>query len=744
MPLPLFSADDDRTAPHRRILAGVVVPVLAFAASALLVVGAVFVTAPAVLSVAFVVLAAIAGTVGGLGLVTPRLDALSTSRRETMEDATRLRERVESLADEVWGLREDLERHRSVIDSVGDVVIRRDGAGRIVFVNDVFARTFGIDAEAAIGGPLELLPQAEEKHETLQDGERRVKLATVAGPRWFTWIDAPVRSPDGQLLLQSVIRDVTESIEAERALIVARDQAEAANRAKSRFVAMVSHEIRTPLNGILGMAGLLMDTRLTAEQTTYARAVRTSGDALLSLIDDVLDFSKIEAGRLDLAPAETDIRGLVEELAELVAPRAQAKGIEIATHIAPNVPARAMLDAARLRQVLLNLAGNAIKFTEIGGVAIEVAAAKTSSDDSAQIRLSVRDTGIGMSPEQTARVFKEFEQADHGPSRRFGGTGLGLAISRRLVGLMGGRISVESALGHGSTFSFALTVPVVEAARPGRDLSGIRVAILADGPVEGALMAKSLEDLGAAVLNGGAPAAFTDASGIDVVLIDAACRDGVEAALAGLQREGIAAPTVVLLAPTERPDLPKYRAAGAGAYLVKPIRAGSLAKIVGGLARGEVDVGMMAEETALSAPAAQRSLDVLLAEDNEINQLLTRAGLERLGHSVTAVDNGEAAVTAVEAAIAGTGRPVDLVLMDLHMPGIDGFEAIRRIRALEEKAGTERRPILALTADTMAETEEACRAAGADRRLIKPLDSDRLAEAIAAEIDRDRAFGRTG
>ena len=744
MPLPLFPAGDDTTAPRRRSLAEIVVPGLAFLAAALLALAAVFVATPAMPSAAFVVLAAIAGTVGGLGLVVPRVNALSASRRETLQDATRLRERVESLADEVWGLREDLERHRSVIDSVGDVVIRRDGAGRIVFVNDVFARTFGIDAEAAIGGPLELLPQAEEKHETLQDGERRVKLGTVAGSRWFTWIDAPVRSPDGQLLLQSVIRDVTESIEAERALIVARDQAEAANRAKSRFVAMVSHEIRTPLNGILGMAGLLMDTKLTAEQTTYARAVRTSGDALLSLIDDVLDFSKIEAGRLDLAPAETDIRGLVEELAELVAPRAQAKGIEIATHIALDVPARATLDAARLRQVLLNLAGNAIKFTEIGGVAIEVSAGKAAGADSAQIRISVRDTGIGMTPEQTARVFKEFEQADHGPSRRFGGTGLGLAISRRLVGLMGGRISVESALGHGSTFSFALTVPVAEAARPGRDLSGIHVAILADGPVEAPMMAKSLEDLGASVLKGSDPAAFGDAPRIDVVLIDAACRDGIEAALAGLERIGVDAPTVVLLAPAERPDLPKYRAAGASAYLVKPIRAGSLAKIVGGLARGEADVGMMAEEREPSAPAAHRSLNVLLAEDNEINQLLTRAGLERLGHSVATVDNGEAAVAAVEGAIAGTATSVDLVLMDLHMPGIDGFEAIRRIRALEAASDTPRRPILALTADTMAETEEACRAAGADRRLIKPLDSDCLAEAIAAAIDRDRALGRTG
>ena len=273
------------------------------------------------------------------------------------------------------------------------------------------------------------------------------KIAAAAGARWIAWREVTVRDEGGSEI-QSVGRDMTDRVLAGRALAEARDQAEAANRAKSRFLAMVSHEIRTPLNGILGMADLLGDTPVTQEQASYLKAVKTSGETLLSLIAEILDFSKIEAGRLDLAARPFALAAFVEEAVELLGPRAQAKGLEICCYVDERLPARVIGDAARLRQVLFNLAGNAIKFTERGGVSIIV----EPGEQAEAIAISVRDTGIGISPDDQARIFLEFEQADGSSTRKFGGTGLGLAISKRIVESMGGSIAVDSAPGEGAEF----------------------------------------------------------------------------------------------------------------------------------------------------------------------------------------------------------------------------------------------------------------------------------------------------
>jgi signal transduction histidine kinase len=356
----------------------------------------------------------------------------------------------EALADRNWELQEAEQRARSLFESQGDLIVLRDAAGAITFVNDAYCELARQPPSALVGScfTFTVLEQGETALEP--DGTRihDQKIAGPLEPRWIAWREGLVRSDAGRAAeMQCVGRDVTDRTETERALAEARDQADAASRAKSRFLAIASHEIRTPLNGIIGMSGLLLDTPLTPEQMTYARAVKSSGDALLSLIEELLDYSKIEAGKIDLEHRPFALAALIEDIAELLAPRAQARKLEIAAYVDERLPAEVVGDAARLRQVLLNLAGNAIKFTSAGGVALIVEPGIAANE----ISFLVRDTGIGIAPEAQARIFREFEQADERIARSYGGTGLGLSISERIVKRMGGRIALESEPGVGST-----------------------------------------------------------------------------------------------------------------------------------------------------------------------------------------------------------------------------------------------------------------------------------------------------
>ncbi len=641
-----------------------------------------------------------------------------------------LEDQCEALSDRNWELKEACERARSFLEVQGDVIVRRDTDGRITYANDAFCALTG-HARAALVGTF-YAPEVLEQGDTalLPDGTRvhDQKIATSTGERWLAWREVAVRGLSGAEI-QSVGRDVTDRTLAEQALGEARDQAEAASRAKSRFLAMVSHEIRTPLNGMLGMADLLLDTQLTPEQVTYAKAAKASGETLLSLIEEILDFSKIEAGKLDLEARPFRLATLVEEAVELLAPRAQAKGLEIASFVDERLPERVIGDVARLRQVLLNLAGNAIKFTDKGGVSVVVEPGIWSGE----VAFQVRDTGIGIAPDQRSRIFEEFEQADGSPTRKFGGTGLGLAISKRIVEGMGGRIGVESQPGAGSTFEFSVKLPAAEATADQQftapDLSGKAVLIVAPGAIEASLLARRLARWGAktcAVPDADVAAAILPERRYDILLADQALGGAAIAAL-GRLTEGAIPQRVLLTTPGERHALAGLKQNGFSGYLVKPVRAASLAR----LSSAQMDVAPAESDDVArrERDGRQAGLSILVAEDNEINALLVRSLLSKLGHHPTIATGGAAAIESWLAARTA-GAPYDLIVMDVQMPDLDGIEATRRIRAAEAQSGETRTRIIALTANAFDEDREACLAAGMDGFLLKPLDREQLAAVI--------------
>jgi PAS domain S-box-containing protein len=666
----------------------------------------------------------------------------------------RLERSIESLKDMQWELKESESRYRDLLDSQQDVILRRDASGRLLFVNQAFCRVFGVEAASVLGRGFRprKLDGADASTEFPSTGERRrhyvQRVETSAGPRWFAWDDYAIPGDETSALeVQTVGRDITEQREAETELQEARDQAEAANRAKSRFLAVMSHEIRTPMNGIMGMTNLLLDTELTPDQSTYARAIKQSSATLLSLIDEILDFSKIEAGRIDLSMQPFAIDDLVQGVVELLAPRAHDKGLEIGWHADLDMPRSLIGDEGRIRQILTNLVGNAIKFTDVGGVAITIGGNEIvgGDDDGRRFRLTfdVTDTGIGLGPDARKAVFREFVQADTTRQRRFGGTGLGLAISRRLAQVMNGDITVESAPGEGSTFSVKLDVGIVPQAEPLRSswqASGPRqrILLMSGRPVEVRLIAQTLESAGHQVDMVPAPGDAHTFEAMSREVYDTVIAD----ASAGPERIGRwrhsrhahsgrvqAEQGLVLIDTSQREALRAFRRVGFDRYLLRPVRPSSLLSQVAPRRRQLVP-GLAQANAAGAEPRSDRRSRILIAEDNDINALLAARMVESTGAEVVRVQNGREAVDLILR--QPDGQMFDLVLMDVHMPEMDGLSAADAIKSLSrwEELGRSPPPIIALTANAFAEDRQKCLRAGMDDYLAKPFERSEIDELI--------------
>ena len=645
-------------------------------------------------------------------------------------------------------LRRSEEHFRSLIENAMDMITVTDLDGKILYESPSIERVLGYAPQELLGTNVLPLVHPDDRQHAFETF-RSHALARTAGfsmqlrfrHRQGHWL--PIEATGNFHMEDSKVvgvvinsRDITERRQAEAELQNAKEAAEAANRAKSAFLANMSHEIRTPMNGIIGMTELALNTALNAEQREYLEMVKSSADSLLNLINDILDFSKVEAGKLDLDPAPFALRHTLGNTLKSLAVRAARKGVELACRVRAPVPDSLIGDSGRLRQVLVNLLGNAVKFTAWGEVVLDIEPALITPQG-CTLQFSVHDTGIGIPPEQLARIFSPFEQGDGSTTRQYGGTGLGLSISARLVELMGGRIWAESRVGGGSAFHF--TAPFALAAESAADLlpaapqalCAVPALVVDDNATSRRIleemlvawgMRATLADSGVAALQALQQAAAPFA----LLLIDTHMPEMDGFALAECIRRDprSSAAVVMMLSSADLPsEMARCRALGVAAYLSKPIQhAELLDAILTSLKAAPPTERPPARAVAdVLRPTPVRPLRILLAEDNVVNQKLVARVLERRGHTVTITNDGAAAVSAWRSAA------FDVVLMDVQMPNVDGFEATATIRA-HERVTDAHVPIVALTAHAMKTDEERCLAAGMDAYLSKPVQPKALIE----------------
>ena len=669
------------------------------------------------------------------------------------------------------------EETQNLIDHALDGIISINAEGKILSWNPQATQIFGWPLEHVLGKSLTDLiipPQFQAAH---QNGLIRF-ANTRSGTITSTRLELTALHRDGHefpvelsiipivqgetYFFYGLVRDITQRQLAERRLRQAKEAAEQAVKAKSEFLATMSHEIRTPMNGIIGMTGLLLDTELTSEQLQFAETVRNSGEALLKIINDILDFSKIEAGKLDFETIDFDLRVAMEDTLDLLAEKAGSANLELAGCVDAQVPTALKGDPGRFRQVLLNLLGNAVKFTKEGAITVAISLVNETTK-TATIRVEVTDTGIGIDPIAQERLFESFQQADSSTTRQFGGTGLGLAICKKLVEGMGGTVGIDSQVGQGSTFWFTaefLTQPRAAAALlPHKGLQGIHICFIDDHPVNRRLLEEYAKAWGMKAIAASSPEEGLDmiqraqqqGEPFQIAIIDMNMpgMDGLTLARVMKANPQLAEIRLILLTSLgQRGDAKEAKAAGFSGYLTKPIRQNVLKHTlenVMGLEPTNLHHPDTPVVTRFSSLESHKigSQRILVVDDHQVNQQLAMLMIERLGHRADVAANGQEAIDAY--AII----PYDLILMDCHMPVMDGYDATKKIREAEnvkrkglgqeqEKAFSDTPdstplpppcshvPIIAVTANAMQGDMEKCLEAGMDDYLAKPIRMDTL------------------